>query len=191
MELDTSDILHFVGYHRREVVKRLQFVLTSAVREIDYAQWDVSIRYTSSADGYGRMGCCFQFDNHYGLEWFFGIYYHPFDHRIPFKQAGEPELAFFLDMDPRYTAALRSQAPAQEACMRLTQQGFESNLYGELTSNPWRFLAHRTPLLQCGAFSIEAVAQWLHTLLQLVYAEQAFIELIKMPVPATLEGVRT
>jgi hypothetical protein len=96
----------------------------------------------------------------------------------PFKQPGEPELAFFLDMDPRYTKALRSQAPAREACARLTRQGFESNLYGELTPNPWRLLAHRTPLLQCGEFSIEAVAQRLRTLLQLVYAEQAFITVL-------------
>jgi hypothetical protein len=87
MELEASDILHYVSYHRREVVKRLRFVLTSAVREIDYAQWDASIRYTGSADGYGRMGCCFQVANHYGLEWFFGIYYHPCDHQLPLQTA--------------------------------------------------------------------------------------------------------
>lgn len=179
MQLDSNDIASCIIFHSRNITNKIQYIFESISREIDYSVFDDSLNLDGIYNDHVRHGCKLNFENTYGMELFFGVYYNDYDHMIPFKNDSEPELVLFIDIDSGQKNILRSNVQVREVFKRLENYGFESNLFGELTSNQWRLLAHRTSLSQFGDFSIVNIVNHVRNLIQIFYSERDFISLIK------------
>ncbi len=88
-----------------------------------------------------------------------GIYFHEKDFGIKFKEAGMPELAFFMDMNNK--KVLKLPEALKRKFKELQYKGFEDNSNGEVTKNRWRVLFKRKPLSQIdGDLNEKTVAEF-------------------------------
>jgi hypothetical protein len=69
---------------------------------------------------------------------FFGVYFDPFDHRIPFEQEFTPEFAVFVDIDPKNRERLATSPGILHSVQDLRQQKFEFNFPGNTCGNAWK-----------------------------------------------------
>src|SRR5205823_3794487 len=97
------------------------------------------IRERVPSDHWGRYGIEFKLpnpppDRQFGQWFFYGVYEDPKDHGIPFKRPGEPEIAFFLDIDKMLKQRMLASIDLCRAIERLGTQGFDQNLTRKLTT---------------------------------------------------------
>ncbi len=135
---------------------------------------------------WGRVGYEYDFTNSYGMWLFYGIYFSSDDHGIKLKKDSEPEIAFFFDIDKKKRDTLKNylkKYPEKNSRLRsifdsFREQGFEENLFNNITSNQWRLLAHRTPISEFGEFSTSNLKNNLIEILNIVFSEEEFVEII-------------
>jgi hypothetical protein len=153
MTFEKDDIDAYIRSTQREVRTRLCSAIRSALDNSTFGDLGIVVKDRFFGDHWGRFGFEYTLGSPPDAlkcgQWFFcGIYESDLDHGIPFKKNREPELAFFLDIDPKAKPRLLADSNLCLAISRLeeNESGFEQNLTKKLTKNDCRLLAHRTPL---------------------------------------------
>lgn len=180
MSISDDEVRTYIAFQKSHLMAKVHSLFETLAGRLGSASFDpfkkVAMKWT---DRYGRMGL--EFKHHHaptlGTWFFFGIYYDPQDHGIPFK-ADEPELAFFFDILSEHRRTLQqSQSPELLASLAaLEKEGFEQNLTTRLTRNNWRLLCYRTPLSQALPLTPEALEARLLKIVAQLGRQKGFVD---------------
>lgn len=96
MQLTDADFRIYIDYYKNNVESKIEQSLENSTVDIDYSQFNNSIRRVEFKNHWGRMGYEYEFTNNYGMWFFYGVYFSSADHGIKFKKDSEPEIAFFF-----------------------------------------------------------------------------------------------
>jgi hypothetical protein len=152
-ELHHGDIIVYCEYIKSNFDKKLNNILDGFHYQVDLNVFGFNTNKRKDFR-WGRKGTEFINGDYttvdygrytYGQFWTMGFYYDTYDHRIPFK-IGLPEVAFFFDINPEKRSVIRQDSDFRSILESLEERGFESNLDGELTDNPWRLFCYRKPI---------------------------------------------
>lgn len=180
MQLSKQEIDSYILYHKANVKHKLLNIIESGLKDLEFSKYGILELEKVWADHWGRLGIEMEFKRkqNFGQWFFFGIYYDNYDHKIPFKQDNEPELAFFFDCEPSHKGKLKDEITLLGAFERLLNQGFEENLIKRNTSNKWRLLFKRKPLAEIENFTPDFVRNYMEKVLADLTKEPAFVEIL-------------
>ncbi|MDR1488865.1 MAG: hypothetical protein LBS65_00005 [Desulfovibrio sp.] len=165
MDVTKHDIDVFTAYVQSKWERKITLVLNETIQLItDEDNFPIKKAELATQNAWGRNTIKIEFpysrQNDYGQWLACGIYYDTKDHRIPFKEKGVPELAFFFDMYP--VAARQLPDEIKDAFKKLISKGFEENTDGQITPNRWRVLFKRIPLSEINSLDAEYLKKFLY-----------------------------
>lgn len=173
-ELEKKDIDLFIEYVARRPDEKIRNAFELLASNFSFGSFLQLRKPAYWNDAWGRKGIDIQLSGEKDFKWMtFGIYYDTEDHGIPFL-AGCPELALFIDIDPKKRSEMKKNSRFVQALTNLEKLGWEENLSKERTDNEWRLLWWRKPLTEFGELTVNILAEILETRFNELKSEPEF-----------------
>lgn len=175
-EIYLDDIKLYCEYIKIDFEKKVENIFRTLVHELDFNKFGFNNVNFYYKNNWGRNGIEFELKNlaetTYGQFGSVSLYYDTYDHEILFLK-NCPEIVFFFDVTPEHKHLLQNDNEFKELIRTLEDEGFESNLNNEKSSNSWRLLYFRKPITEFQTINVQTLVTFTENILTKILKNNA------------------